>query len=154
MMHFGLHGHYRIHCDTLLGVVRQAVGRIPCCCESCIETIKIEWLEGKEPAEQPCLHTNVHFKYVSVFSGDEGCNDWKIIETIDKPGNKKLDVDALKLELLSGISERKIRRVLENRYGAIMKDDNKTHGYYIVKWYRLPHELQEDTDIFQASDVF
>ena len=63
-------------------------------------------------------------------------------------------MDALKLELLSGISERKIRRVLENRYGAIMKDDNKTHGYYIVKWYRLPHELQEDTDIFQASDVF
>ena len=63
-------------------------------------------------------------------------------------------MDALKLELLSGIEERKIRRVLENRYGVIMKDDNKTHGYYIVKWYRPPHTLQEDTDIFQASGVF
>ena len=37
---------------------------------------------------------------------------WKITETIDKPGNKKLDVDALKLEVLSGIAESKIRRVL------------------------------------------
>ena len=31
-----------------------------------------------------------------------------------------------------------------------MKDNNKTHGYYIVNWDRPPHELQEDTDIFQA----
>ena len=44
--------------------------------------------------------------------------------------------------------------VLENRYGKIMIDDNKTHGYYIVKWYRPLHELQEDTDIFQSGDVF
>ena len=34
-----------------------------------------------------------------------------------------------------------------------MTDDNKTHGYYIVKWDRHPHELQEDTGIFQAVDV-
>ena len=30
----------------------------------------------------------------------------------------------------------------------------KTHGYYIVKWDRPPHILQEDTEIFQASDIF
>ena len=34
-----------------------------------------------------------------------------------------------------------------------MTDDNKTHEYYIVKWDRPPHELQEETDIFQAGDV-
>ena len=64
-----------------------------------------------------------------------------------------MDVDALNLEVSSGISERTVRRVLENRYGEIMKDDKKTHGYYIVKWDRPPHKLQEDTDIFQARDV-
>ena len=38
-------------------------------------------------------------------------------------------------------------RVLEKKY------NNKTHGYYIVKWERTPDELQEDTDIFQAGDI-
>ena len=37
-------------------------------------------------------------------------------------------MDALKMEVLSGISERTIKRVLENRYGAIRTDDNQTHG--------------------------
>ena len=31
----------------------------------------------------------------------------------------------------------------------------KTHGYYIVKWYRPLQKLQEDIDIFQAGyEVF
>ena len=61
-------------------------------------------------------------------------------------------MDALKLEVLSRIAERTIRRVLENRYVAMMKDDNKTHGYYIVNWERPPHELQGGTDIFKSGD--
>ena len=43
--------------------------------------------------------------------------------------------------------------VLENRYVSIITDDNTTHGCYILKWERPPHELQEDTDIFQSVDV-
>ena len=62
-------------------------------------------------------------------------------------------MDALKLEVLSRIAERTIRRVLEIRYGAIMTDDKKKHGYYNVKWDRPPHILQEDTEIFQAGDA-
>ena len=34
-----------------------------------------------------------------------------------------------------------------------MTDDNKTHEYYIVKWYIPPHKLQEDSNILQAGDV-
>ena len=60
-------------------------------------------------------------------------------------------MDALKLEVLSGISERTRRRLLENRYGEIMTNNNKTHGYNIVKWDRPQHELYEDTDILQAG---
>ena len=117
MIHIGLRGHYQIHCDPFLGVVCQSVRRIACCCESCIDIIKSEWVEEKEPAEQPHFQSNSYCKYASVFSGDEVYNDWKITETIDKHGNKKLDVDILNLVVLSGILERKIRRVLEKRYG-------------------------------------
>ena len=53
---------------------------------------------------------------------DEVYNNWEITETIYNLGNKKLDVDALKMELLSGIVEMTKRRVLENRYGSIMTD--------------------------------
>ena len=62
-------------------------------------------------------------------------------------------MDALKLEVLSGKSERTRRRVLENRYGEIMTDDNKTHVYYIVNWDRPLHKLQKGTDISQAGGV-
>ena len=34
-----------------------------------------------------------------------------------------------------------------------MLDNKNTRGYYIVKWYRPPHKLQEDTDIFHEGDV-
>ena len=49
VIHSGLFGNYHIHCDPLLGFFCQYVRRIPCFCESCIETKKSEWLEGKEP---------------------------------------------------------------------------------------------------------
>ena len=124
-MHSGLCGHYHIHCDPLLGVGLKAIKIIPCFCESCIDTIKSEWLEDKKPTEQPHFQRNVNLKYASVFYRDEGYNDWKITETRENPGNEKLDVDALKLELLSGIAERTGKRVSEKMYGAIMKDDNK-----------------------------
>ena len=117
MIHSGLCGHYHIHCDPFLGVGRQSVRIIPCCCDSCIEKIKIEWVEGKEPTEQPRLQRNVHLKHASVLSGDLGYNDWKITETINKPGNEKLDMDAFNLVVLSVIEERTIRGVSENRYG-------------------------------------
>ena len=62
-------------------------------------------------------------------------------------------MDALKLKLLSVKTESTIRIVLKNRYVAIMLDNNKTYGHYIVKWDRPPHKFQEDTDIFRAGDV-
>ena len=62
-------------------------------------------------------------------------------------------MDALNLELLSGISARKRRIVLENRYVIMMTDDNKIHGYYIVNWYRPPKTFQGNTDIFPAVEV-
>ena len=34
-----------------------------------------------------------------------------------------------------------------------MIDENKTHGYYIVKCDRPLQQLQEDTYIFQAGDI-
>ena len=59
----------------------------------------------------------------------------------------------MNLEVLYGISEITRRIMLEKRYGAIMIDENKTHGYYIVKWDIPTHELQEETDIFQAGSL-
>ena len=62
-------------------------------------------------------------------------------------------MEHLKLEVLSVITEITKRIVLENRYVENMIDDNKTHGYYIVKWYRPSHKFQEGTDILQSGGV-
>ena len=53
VMCLGICGHYQIHWNPFLGVGRQYFRIITCCCDSCINTIKIEWVEGKYPAEQP-----------------------------------------------------------------------------------------------------
>ena len=68
MMHSGIHGHWHIQCDSFLGVDHQDARIIPCCCESCIEMIKSDWLEGKEPAEQTNFQRNEQCKHTSVFS--------------------------------------------------------------------------------------
>ena len=39
--------------------------------------------------------------------------------------------------------------MIGNRYGSIITDDNKTHGYYIVKWDRTPHEYKKIPKIFK-----
>ena len=44
-------------------------------------------------------------------------------ETIEHAINEKLDVDDLKLEVLSVIAEITRRIMLDNRYGAIMTDE-------------------------------
>ena len=67
----------------------------------------------EQQSEHPFLQRNVHWKYASVFYGEEGYNDWKITEKVDKPRNEKLAVEALKLGVLSEIEERTRRIVLE-----------------------------------------
>ena len=47
MMNSGIFGNYHIHYDPFFGFGCQYVIIIPCCCNSCIETIKSEWVEGK-----------------------------------------------------------------------------------------------------------
>ena len=74
-------------------------------------------------------------------------------ETIDNPGNKKLEMECFNLGLLSRIEENTRRRVFKNRYGANIEDKNKTHEYYIVNWHRPPQKIQEDTNIFQADEL-
>ena len=51
------------------------------------------------------------------------------------------------------MAERVRSRMLDNRYGAIITYDNKTDGYYVVKWDGPLYKLQEENDGFQAVDV-
>ena len=56
-----------------------------------------------------------------------------MVDKIDKPGNKKLDVEALKMDFLSLLVEKTIKIMLDNRRGEIMTDDNQKYGYYADK---------------------
>ena len=37
--------------------------------------------------------------------------------------------------------------IREGKYGAIYTDDSSCHGYYIIKFYSLPYNLQPDLSI-------
>jgi hypothetical protein len=40
-----------------------------------------------------------------------------------------------------------------DRYGAVMTEDEATHGYYIVQWTFVPYMLQEATYEFQEGEL-
>ena len=51
--HSGIMSRYNIRCDPDLGVGRAAIRRIPCCCDSCMESFQSTWIPGTEVEEQP-----------------------------------------------------------------------------------------------------
>ena len=59
-----------------------------------------------------------------------------------------MDVDDFNMEVVYIIVDRTVRVMLDNSYVAIMIDDNKIDGYYVVNWDRPLHKFQEDTDVF------
>ena len=54
---------------------------------------------------------------------------------------RRRSVNALKLEVLSVIAKQIRRRMLDKSYGETVIDENKTDGYYAVKWEGPLQEL-------------
>ena len=47
--------------------------------------------------------------------------------------------------ILHGIETRMNERILTRTFGAMITNDEATQGYYLVKWIKEPHTVQENT---------
>jgi hypothetical protein len=148
--HAGLLSQYNIHVDPELGVGRGAIRRIPCACEACERYRKRIWVAGIEPEKQPRFEQNKECKYWPIFGGH---NDWRIITSIPSNENDPLDVEEAKKEVLEGVAARMAEQIECNNYGAVMTEDEATHGYYLVEWTSEPYALQEETDEFREGEL-
>jgi hypothetical protein len=141
---------YNIHIDPYLGVGRGALRQIPCACKACERYRKRKWVTGIEPEKQPRFEQNRECKYWPIFSGH---NDWRIVTSIPSNENDPLDVEEAKKEVLEGVATRMAEQIEWSNYGAVMTEDEATHGYYLVEWTSEPHALQEETDEFWEGEL-
>ena len=67
--------------------------------------------------------------------------------------NDPLDVEEAKREVLEGVATRMAEEIESEGYGAVMTEDEATHGYYLVQWRSEPYALQEKTDEFREGEL-
>jgi hypothetical protein len=89
-------------------------------------------------------------KYWAIFKGE---NDWCIINTVPRKDADPLDIEEAQREVLGGIVTQMAEAIQEGSYGAVMTEDEDTHGYYIVRWASVPFASQEDTDEWMIGEL-
>jgi hypothetical protein len=149
--HGDLLAHYHLHADPDLGAGQVALRRIPCACDSCEEMKRKEWIPGVDSRNQPRFAQNQLCKYWPIF---EGLNDWKIEKLEPKKDCDEADIVAARQEVLVGITSKIAESISEGGFGAVMTEDESTHGYYVVNWTSNPYTLQVDQDDgYSAGDL-
>ncbi len=63
-----------------------------------------------------------------------------------------MDLEQSQKDVLLGIMTRMAEDIEEGEYGAVMTEDNQTHGCYLVRWASETYATQEDTDEWAIGD--
>ncbi len=61
-------------------------------------------------------------------------NDWFIVKMSPKNNVDILDSEQSQKEVLGGIMTRMAEAIEEGNFGAVMMEDDNSHGYYLVHW--------------------
>jgi hypothetical protein len=139
--HSGLLAHYHLHADPYLGLAKLAIRRIPCACESCETKIKLPWVPSVEPKLQPRFAQNMECKRWKIF---ESINDWKIVTLVPRTDCDPDDVADAQQDVLEGLTKRVGEEIIQGGYGAVLTEDEETHGYYVVTWTSDPYTSQDE----------
>ena len=135
----GMNSHYNFRFHPRLGVGYCAARRIPCLCESCKQQLEKPWDNDKPRGDQDMFAENKHCVYWNLF---EGLNNWRIIRMVDKKGMENED-DGFERQIIHNYMDLMAEKIAEGEVGAVSTSDDKTDGYYLVKWCGIPYTLQE-----------
>jgi hypothetical protein len=148
--HVGILGRYNLLVDPDLGVGTAALRRIPCACAACEEYRKRPWKPGVPPNDQPRFKQNRACKYWPIFQEE---NDWFIVKTSPEKNVDVLDIEQSQKEVMVGIMTRMAEAIEEGNSGAVITEDDDTHGYYLICWTSKPYAAQEDTDDWAIGEL-
>lgn len=133
------HYHYRV--DPKLGEGKCLMRRIPCLCQACNSQLKMKWLPGVEPSNQPRYQNVINCKYASVLGV---YNQWIIMPFQFGKDTTEDDLEQMHHTILTSIASNIASTIAESSYGAVNTEDPQTDGYYIVKFISSPYTLQND----------
>jgi hypothetical protein len=136
------HYHYRM--DPMLGENKCLLRRIPCLCQFCNTQLKLAWIPGVEPSDQPRYHSSPNCIYASVLGG---YNDWIIMQFKLGGNTTEDDLQDIHRTILSSIASNIAATITERSYGAVNTIDPNTQGFYIVKFMSTPYSLQQDMNV-------
>jgi len=133
---------YHVYCCPELGVGNVALRRIPCACIACDTAIRLPWLIGTQPEEQPRFKTVEDCQYRKVLGVR---NEWDVIRLeVDHSKANLDDVDAAREEVLLSLSSNIAANIEIGGYGAILTDgDGARDGYWLLEWTSDPYTCQE-----------
>jgi hypothetical protein len=135
----GLLGLYNLYVDLELGVGKAMLRQIPCTCAPCKEFTKHPWKAGV-PAK-----TNFALNRIGCVSTGK-CFRVRMTGFLYKQLQKRRQIEQSQKEVLGGIMTKMAETIKEGNYGAVITEDNNTHGYYVVHWASELFASQEDTD--------
>ena len=137
----GMNSHYNFRFHPRLGLGFCASRRIPCLCKSCKEQLEKPWDNDRPAGDQDMFAENKHCAYWNLF---EGLNNWRIIRMTDKQGTENED-EEFQQQIIHNYVDLMAEKIAEGEVGAVSTSDDKTDGYYLVKWCGSPYTLQEST---------
>lgn len=141
---------YNIVADPSLGVGMVALRRIPCNCVSCITKQREPWKAGLDAKEQKRYEQNNNCELHHVFGA---LNDWNIVSLVAKAEADDDELDEAKADVLSGISSIMALGIQVGNYGALMTEDDNSHGYYLFQFLSSSYTLQEDRNDIQSGEL-
>jgi hypothetical protein len=106
--------------------------------------LKKEWDPTLPFEQQPRYAASTNCKLYEIF---QGLNDWKIITLVDTEESYLEANDEVHELVLAGIAITLSRSVAIGGYGAVMTDDPKSDGYYVLQWESEPRILEEGIDV-------
>ena len=132
---------YHVYCCPQLGAGRVAMRRIPCPCKACDSTLRLDWVVGTDPDEQPRFQSVEHCQYRKVLGSR---NEWDIVTLKDAPnGSNDDDIDIAKASVLVSLSSNIYDNIEVGQYGALVTvDENARDGYFIIEWRNVPYTQQ------------
>jgi hypothetical protein len=130
--------------DPKLTEGQCAMRRIPCLCEECTKQLDKDWIPQVPAADQPRYGKVERCKYSNILGS---YNDWIIMPFKHGVDNSEEDMDDIHQMILNSIAGQMAATIEKNSFGVVNTDDQRTDGFYVIKFLSKAYTLQEDITV-------
>ena len=136
---------YHYYTCPEMGQGRACLRRVPCNCTACDEKIRLPWVHGLVPKEQPRFAPVTDCYLKSIL---EQKNNWHFVELVESKSVSEEEADEIHADVLHYVTTAVAENIVVGGIGAVSTRGNDADdGYYLVEFTGLPYTDQT----FEAS---